>query len=60
MELEMFKECCKQCRHDKFKGTMTKWSVHKETIRTQKHIEHQDATVFLQPFFFYFSFLCYQ
>ena len=35
------KECCKQCRHVKFKGTMTKWPVQKiYTRRTaQKHAE---------------------
>jgi len=39
------KECCKQCRYVKFKGTITKWPVHKQTHRTtQKHVEHQDAT----------------
>ena len=38
-------KCCKQCRHVKFKGTMTKWPVAKPTNRTaQKHAEHQDAT----------------
>ena len=32
------KECCKQCRYVKFKGTMTKWPVQKLTHRTtQKH-----------------------
>ena len=37
------KECCKQPRHVKFKGTMT--NDPKQTHRTnQKHIEHQDAT----------------
>jgi len=39
------KECCKQCRYVKFKGSMTKWPVQKQTHRsTHKHIEHQDAT----------------
>jgi len=39
------KECCKQCRYVKFKGTMTKWPIQKQTHRTtQKHVEHQDAT----------------
>jgi len=43
---ELFKkECCKQCRHVKFKDTMTKWPIHKQTHRTtQKHAEHEDAT----------------
>jgi len=32
------KECCKHYRHVKFKGTMTKWPVHRKTHRTiQKH-----------------------
>jgi len=39
------KECCKQCRYVKFKGTMTQWPVQKQTHRTtQKHVEHQDVT----------------
>jgi len=39
------KECCKQCRYVKFKGTMTKWTVQKLTHRmTQKHVQHHDAT----------------
>jgi len=40
------KECCKQCRHVKFKGTMTKLPVHKQTNtqNTHTHVEHQDAT----------------
>jgi len=39
------KECCKQCRYVKFKGTITKCPVQKATHRTtQKHIEHHDAT----------------
>ena len=38
-------EYCKQCRYVKFKGTMTKWPVHKLTHRTtQKHLQHHDAT----------------
>ena len=28
------KECCKQCRHLKFKGTRTKWPVQTQTHRT--------------------------
>ena len=40
----MKKECCKQCRHVKFKGTMIKWPIQKQTHRTtQTHVEHQDA-----------------
>jgi len=39
------KECCKQCRHVQFKGTMTKWPVQKPTHRTtQNHVDHEDAT----------------
>ena len=30
----MFKECCKQCRHVKFKGTITKCPEQKQTHRT--------------------------
>jgi len=45
IEVMFKKECCTQCRHVRFKGTMTKWSVQKQTHRTaQKHAEHQDAT----------------
>jgi len=62
------KECCKQCRHVKFKGTMTKWPVYKQTHRTtQKRLKHQDATdiqkqnyfcwVFIFHFSFYFNFI---
>ena len=29
------KECCKQCRHVKFKGIMTKWPEQKETHSTK-------------------------
>jgi len=39
------RECCKQCRYVKFKGTMTKLPVQKVTHRTaQKHVNHQQAT----------------
>ena len=39
------KECCKQCRHVKFKGTIRKWPVQKPTHKTtEKHVEHEDAT----------------
>jgi len=39
------KECCKQCRHVKFKGTRTKWPVHRKTHTTiQKHVEKYYAT----------------
>ena len=49
------KECCKQCRYVKFKGTMTKWPVQKLThwttqIRTtpwrNKHLEKLYFCVF--------------
>ena len=59
------KECCKQCKHVKSKGTVTNWPVQKPTNRTlQKHVEHHDATDiwFRKNFFcvfgiFFFSFL---
>ena len=61
------KECCKQCRYFKVKGTTTKWPVQKPTHRTtQKHAEHHDATdiqkttifVFLDFFnFLFFKFI---
>jgi len=39
------KECCKQCRHVIFKGTMTKWPVQKLARGTkQKLLQHHDAT----------------
>jgi len=39
------KECCKQCRHVMFKGTMTKWPEQKLTQgTTQKLLQHHDAT----------------
>jgi len=39
------KECCKQCRYVKFKGTRIRWPVQKLTHRTtQKHVQHHDAT----------------
>jgi len=38
------KECCKQCRYAKFKGTTTKWPVQKLTHKTtQKRVQHHDA-----------------
>jgi len=30
------KECCYQCRHVMFKGTMTKWPIQKQTHRAAK------------------------
>jgi len=39
------KECCIQCRHVMFKGTMTKWPVQKLAQgTTQKLLQHHDAT----------------
>jgi len=63
------KECCKQCRNIKFKGTMTKWPVQKLTHKTtQKHLQHQQTFgknyifvffcfLFLFIFFFLYNFL---
>ena len=34
----------KQCRHIKFKVTMTKWHAQKQTQNSTKHAEHQYAT----------------
>ena len=43
------KECCKQYRHVKFKGTMTKSPVQKEIHRTaQTHAEPQDALILIK------------
>ena len=36
----MFKECCKQCRHVKFKGTMPKWPVQNQTHRTAQNTQN--------------------
>ena len=45
----MKKECYKQCRYVKCKGTMTKWPVQKPTHRTtRKHVKHYDATDILK------------
>ena len=53
------KYCCKQCKHVKFKGTMTKWPVQKESLRTaQKHAEHQAATN-IYVLRFYSDFSCF-
>jgi len=42
---DVHKECCKQSKDFKFKGTVTKWPVQKPThMTTQKHIKHEDAT----------------
>jgi len=51
-------KCCKQCRHVKFKGTMTKLPVQKQTLRTaQTYTEPQDATdIQSQLFFVFFRF----
>ena len=39
------KECCKQCKYVKFKGTMAKWPVQKTyTQNNTKHVEHYDRT----------------
>ena len=61
------KECCKQCRHVKYKGTMTNWPVHKQTHRTtQKHLKHQDETdiqkqnYFVEFFIFHFILISFK
>ena len=47
------KECCKQCRYVKFKGTMTKWPVQKPTHsdtkkrRTPWRNRHLEKTIFV-------------
>ena len=42
------KECCKQSRYVKFKGTLTKWPVQKLTHRTtQKHRHLEKKMCFL-------------
>jgi len=52
------KECCKQCRYFKMKGTMTNWPVQKLTLRTtQKHAQQHDATDIKKTYFLFFRFL---
>ena len=51
-----------ECRHVKFKDSLTKWPVQKQThIAAQKHAEHQDATdiqnILFVVFFGFFFFL---
>ena len=49
------KECCKQCRHVVFKGTMTKWPVQKLAQgTTQKLLQHHDATDIQKTYIFVF------
>jgi len=51
-------ECCKQCRHVKLRGTMTKWPVHRKRQRTtQIHVEHQDATHIKETIFLCFKYI---
>ena len=45
-------ECYKQCRHDKLKGTMTKWPVH---VKNTQKVEHQNATHSEKNYFLRFS-----
>jgi len=45
------KECCKQCGHVKFMGTMTKWPVqkhteHHKTRSQQGRNRHKEITIF--------------
>jgi len=50
----MKKECYKQYRYVKCKGTMTKWPVQKPTHRTtRKHVKHYDATDILKKNYFF-------
>ena len=56
------KECCKQCRYVKFKGTMTKWPVQnptrwttqKQTLRKNYFCVFQTSIFFI--FFFIYNF----
>ena len=50
------KECYKQCRYVKFKGTMTKWPVQKVTHRT---IQQHDKIMTQQPLRKITIFLCF-
>jgi len=43
------KECCKQCRYVKYKGTMTKWPVQKLTHGTTiTHAQQHDANYVIE------------
>jgi len=50
------KECCKQCRHLKFKDTMKNWPAHKQTHRithrTPKPNRHSEKAFFFGFLFF--------
>jgi len=49
------KECCKQCRYVKLKGTMTKWPVQKLTHRTTQN----NYNIMTQQTFRKTIFLCF-
>ena len=51
------KECCKQCRYVKFKGTMTKWPVQNLTHRTTQNTYHHDATDILKKKIIFFIYI---
>jgi len=53
ISIEDMLKFCKQCTYVKFKSTMTKWPVQKQTHRlTQKHV---DATDIKKQHVFVFS-----
>ena len=45
-------KCCKQYKQVKFKGTMTKWPVQKQTHRTAQNRQNIQTKVFLCDFEF--------
>ena len=54
-------QCCKQCRHVKFKGNMTKCPVPKPTNRTAQKIrrtQRRNSHLDKQPDFVFIGF-CY-
>ena len=52
-------ECCKQCRHVKFKGTMTKWPVHKQTHRAAQNTQNIKQNIIQNKLFYVFFWLFY-
>jgi len=50
IEVMVKQECCKQCRYVKFKGTMTKWPVQKQTHKTAQNTQNTQNTKTQQTF----------
>ena len=43
------KECCQQCRFGKFKGTVTKWSVQKQTHSPTEYVSLTQSLAKVTP-----------